>query len=224
MNSPNSFANGLFAPLAADYERWARVLGLGQDGRWRRSMVAGLAVVAGSRVLDVAAGTGLISRRLEDSDYRVTALDQSREMLTRHRGRQRVLAQAEHLPFPSGTFDALTFGYLLRYVADPVACMAELTRVVKRGGRVGMVEFGVPAPWLRVLWRIYTRGLLPIIGRLIGTGWATVGAFLGPSIEQFHRTLPLPVLVSVWESAGLVDVMVARPSLGAGLVMWGRKE
>ena len=65
--------------------------------------------------------------------------------------------------------------------------MAELARVVRPGGRIGMVEFGVPASRpLRALWRLYTRAGLPLIGRLASPAWLDVGRFLGPNIETFH--------------------------------------
>jgi demethylmenaquinone methyltransferase/2-methoxy-6-polyprenyl-1,4-benzoquinol methylase len=184
-------------------------------------MVGGMQLVPGSLVLDVAAGTGSISRLLEARGRRVVAVDLSQEMLTRHTGRRRVRAVADHLPFPDETFDAVTFGYLLRYVEDPVATMRELSRVLRPGGMVGMVEFGRPRGIARFLWRVYTRVVLPASGALIGSGWYQVGRFLGPSIEEFDEDHP--DLTHRWEEAGLVDVTVRRPSLGGGLVMWARK-
>jgi demethylmenaquinone methyltransferase/2-methoxy-6-polyprenyl-1,4-benzoquinol methylase len=184
-------------------------------------MVDGLTLAPGSMVLDVAAGTGSISRLLEARGHRVVAVDLSQEMLTQHTGRRRVRAVADHLPFREGTFDAVTFGYLLRYVRDPAATLGELSRVLRPGGLVGMVEFGRPRGPARFLWRLYTRALLPMTGAVIGSGWYQVGRFLGPSIEQFHEEHPEPALP--WEEAGLVDVTVRRPSLGGGLVMWARR-
>jgi demethylmenaquinone methyltransferase/2-methoxy-6-polyprenyl-1,4-benzoquinol methylase len=140
----NQTAERLFAPIAATYERWARILSLGQDSRWRQVLVDGLEVPVGSLVLDVAAGTGQISRLLADRSGKVVALDLSAVMLTRHPGEHRVQARAEQLPFPEDAFDVLTFGYLLRYVDNPLDGLAEMVRVVRPGGMVGMVEFGLP--------------------------------------------------------------------------------
>jgi len=218
---PEATAARLFRDIARDYGRWAGILSLGQDGRWRRLMVGGMQLAPGSLVLDVAAGTGSISRLLEAHGYRVVAVDLSHEMLSKHSGRQRVRAVADHLPFREETFDAVTFGYLLRYVEDPVVTLREMSRVLRPGAPVGMVEFGRPRGIAGLLWRLYAWAVLPMAGAVIGPGWQQVGRFLGPSIERFHEDHP--DLTVLWEAGGLVDVIVGRPSFGGGLVMWARK-
>jgi demethylmenaquinone methyltransferase/2-methoxy-6-polyprenyl-1,4-benzoquinol methylase len=217
----NETSRRLFAPIASDYERWARILSVGQDDRWRRTMVEGLGLDAGSNVLDVAAGTGSITRLLQIRGHHVTPVDLSFDMLSRHTARNRVLARAELLPFADASFDAVSSGYLLRYVEDPVACLSELSRVVRSGGVIGMVEFGMPSRIIRPAWRLYAGVLLPGFGRLISPGWHEVARFLRPSIEDFHRRHPDSV--AMWEKAGLVDVRVRWLSLGSGLVTWARK-
>jgi demethylmenaquinone methyltransferase/2-methoxy-6-polyprenyl-1,4-benzoquinol methylase len=221
----------LFAGLPAQYGRMGAVMSFGQDPRWRRAMVAAVDPRPDQRVLDVATGTGLVASLLAERGAEVVGLDQSEEMLGGARARFAKLTalagrvsfqqgQAEQLPFADSSFDALTFTYLLRYVEDPAATMRELVRVIKPGGRIGMVEFGVPAnPTLRALWRVHTRVGLPALGRLVSPAWYEVGRFLGPNIEQFHSAQPdLPAL---WRSAGITDVHGLHPSFGAGLVMWG---
>lgn len=217
----NETARGIFSPIGSSYERWAAILSLGQDARWRRTMVEGLRLPNQATVLDVAAGTGSITRLLQDRGHRVAAVDLTREMIRHHPGPWRVLARGERLPFADRTFDGLTFGYLLRYVDDPVASMAELARVVRPGGVIGMVEFGLPSGLWRAPWTFYSSILLPIAGRLIGRGWYRVGKFLKPSIEQFHQESPR--LETIWRSAGLVEVRTRRMSLGGGIVMWARR-
>src|SRR5687768_11145353 len=103
-SAPNQTALRLFASIAATYQRWARVLSLGQDGRWRRVMVECLSPPSGGKILDVAAGTGSISRRLQAMGHQVTAVDLSAEMLGLHPGPDRVQARAEMLPFEANTF------------------------------------------------------------------------------------------------------------------------
>ncbi|MHB8457660.1 MAG: class I SAM-dependent methyltransferase [Acidimicrobiales bacterium] len=131
----------------------------------------------------------------------------------------------EQLPFPDGTFDALTFTYLLRYVPDPGAVLKELSRVVKPGGVVASLEFAVPvSPHWRAAWWIYTRAILPVAGAATGgREWYDVGRFLGPSISGHYRRYPLAWTVRAWEEAGIGEVESKQMSLGGGLVMWGRK-
>jgi len=184
-------------------------------------MVRGLGLsVPGCLVLDVAAGTGSITRLLRRDGHQVVGIDLNASMLAQFRGGVPVLGEAEKLPFPDEAFHALTFGYLLRYTDDPTVCLRELARVLRPGGVIGMVEFGLPAGLPGWLWRAYTRGLLPLAGKLIGSGWAEVGSFLGSDIDTFHRRYPSEVLTACFRAAGLVDVRSKRLSLGGGLVMW----
>ena len=131
---------------------------------------------------------------------------------------------AEQLSFPDGAFDALTFTYLIRYVEDPGANLAELARVVKPGGIVAGLEFGLPRGVWRPLWELYVRVGLPVSGALISPGWQEVGSFLGPSIRDLHERLPIRQQVELWRAAGIEDVRVRRLSLGGGYVTWGRRS
>src|SRR3989337_242981 len=140
-------AKTLFAPLGPSYDRVGAVLSLGQDPLWRRFLVSRLP--RGGHVLDVATGTGLVAAELIRRGFEVTGVDQSAEMLDvarrRFDGRVELLeASADSLPFGGDPFDHLTFTYLLRYVDDPGATLAELARVVQAGGTVASLEFGVP--------------------------------------------------------------------------------
>jgi demethylmenaquinone methyltransferase/2-methoxy-6-polyprenyl-1,4-benzoquinol methylase len=222
----------LFAGLPRHYDRMGAVLSFGQDPRWRRAMVAAVDPRPGQRVLDVATGTGMVAFALAArAPCTVIGLDQSEDMLAAARARLAaspgldgrvsfVRGEAEHLPFADGEFDALTFTYLLRYVDDRPATMRELARVVRPGGRIGMVEFGVPQPpALRALWRVHTRMGLPALGRLVSSDWVDVGRFLGPSIEALYAAEPdLRVL---WRAAGIAAADARPMSFGAGLVMSG---
>jgi demethylmenaquinone methyltransferase/2-methoxy-6-polyprenyl-1,4-benzoquinol methylase len=228
-------ALGLFAPLGPTYDRYARLLSLGQDPRWRSFLVSRLDVEPGDRVLDVATGTGAVALELaRRHGCDVVGLDQSPEMLGAARGRiaraglsgriELVEGHADELPFEDGELDGLTFTYLLRYVDDPAATLRELARVVRPGGTVAALEFGIPprALW-RGLWELYVRVALPIAGRVISPGWRQVGGFLGGSIRSFYERYPLERLVELWRDAGIEDVRLRRLSLGGGIVTWGRR-
>jgi len=132
--------------------------------------------------------------------------------------------RAESLPFADAEFDALTFTYLLRYVDDPAATMRELARVIRPGGTIAMLEFGVPSGIWRPLWELYVRVGLPGAGTLVSPAWREVGSFLGPSIRGFYERYPLGCLLELWREAGLRDVHVRRLSLGGGVVMWGTRN
>jgi demethylmenaquinone methyltransferase/2-methoxy-6-polyprenyl-1,4-benzoquinol methylase len=218
----------LFRGLPRRYDALSSALSFGQDPRWRRALVAAVAPPPGARVLDVATGTGMVAAELlRRCDCTVVGIDQSAEMLAAARARfagdgrvELIEGEAERLPFADQGFDALTFTYLLRYVEDPAATIAELARVVKPGGRVGSLEFGVPplAP-ARAAWRAYTAVGLPVLGRLASREWSAVGRFLGPSIRGFYERHPLERIVGYWRAAGLIDVTVRRMSLGGGIVI-----
>ncbi len=228
-------ALALFRGLPRYYDRMGALLSFGQDPLWRRALVRAVDPQPGARVLDVATGTGMVAMAMaRRSACEVVALDQSEAMLGAATARVRrdaqlaarisfVHGEAERLPFGDGEFDGLTFTYLLRYVDDRSATMRELARVVRPGGRIGMVEFGVPRnAWLRALWRVYTRVGLPLIGRFVSPAWREVGAFLGPSIEDLAAQEP--DLIGLWHAAGIRDVHLRRMSFGAGIVMWGVRD
>jgi demethylmenaquinone methyltransferase/2-methoxy-6-polyprenyl-1,4-benzoquinol methylase len=227
-------ARELFAPLCQTYDRYARLLSFGQDPRWRSFLVSRIPLDAG-RVLDVATGTAAVAIELvrAGSARTVVGVDQSREMLSA--GRERVEraglrdrielreGRAEDLPFADGEFDAVTFTYLLRYVDDVPATLRELARVVRPGGMVAMLEFGLPRSGWRPLWELYVRVGLPGAGTVVSPGWGGVGRFLGPSIRDFWREWPEPRLLDAWLEAGLAGVHAQRLSLGGGIVVWGTR-
>jgi demethylmenaquinone methyltransferase/2-methoxy-6-polyprenyl-1,4-benzoquinol methylase len=228
-------AKALFAPLGPTYDRYAALLSFGQDPRWRRYLVSVTEAGPQDLVLDVATGTGAVIRELvRQKGCAVVGVDQSPDMLAVARQRialtaatkqvRLVEASAESLPFDVRQFDALTFTYLLRYVDDARATLRELTRVVKPGGTIAMLEFGLPRGVWRPLWELWVRIGLRGAGRAISPGWAEVGDFLGPSIRAFWRQHSPGDVLSMWREAGIGDVHARRLSLGGGVVVWGRKR
>jgi demethylmenaquinone methyltransferase/2-methoxy-6-polyprenyl-1,4-benzoquinol methylase len=232
----SAVAPKLFAPLGPTYDRYARLLSLGQDPRWRRFLVSRLGVRPDARVLDMATGTGAVALELvRQHGCSVIGIDRSPEMLAvaRRRVADRGLGasielhegRAEKLPFADGSFDGLTVTYLLRYVDDPAATIGELARVVRPGGTMAMLDFGVPQSRVaRALWELYVRIVLPSAGRLLSPGWHEVGRFLGPSIRDVDARLPLGRQLELWSEAGMADVRARRLSLGGGVVVWGRRR
>jgi demethylmenaquinone methyltransferase / 2-methoxy-6-polyprenyl-1,4-benzoquinol methylase len=227
-------ARKLFAPLGPTYDRYARLLSFGQDPRWRSFLVSRIPPDA-KRMVDIASGTAAVAIELARAApaRTVIGVDQSPEMLAAGTARvgdaglgERIELReghAESLPFANGEFDALTFTYLLRYVDDVPATLRELARVVRPGGTVAMLEFGLPRGGWRPLWELYVRLGLPAAGSLVSPGWGGVGRFLGPSIRGFWQQWPEPRLLEAWREAGVSDVRAQRLSLGGGIVVWGTR-
>jgi demethylmenaquinone methyltransferase/2-methoxy-6-polyprenyl-1,4-benzoquinol methylase len=187
-------------------------------------------------ILDVASGTAGVALQIERrTGHRVAGVDLTEEMLREGHRRVRaagrahriglVAGRAEQLPFPDGHFDALTFTYLLRYVQDPQATLAELGRVLRPGATMASLEFCVPdGPVWQPAWWAYTRLALPAGGLLLGgREWYRVGRFLGPNISAHYRRYPVSWTVQAWEKAGFTEVGARTMSLGGGLVMWGTR-
>ncbi len=233
----NRFAQQLFTSLPQRYDQLAEVLSMGQNGRWRRAMIDRIAPTSPGMVLDVASGTAGVALQLAHrTSSNIIGVDLTRSMLARGqenvakaglRGRiQLVAGRAEQLPFPDGTFDALTFTYLLRYVDDPQGTLCELARVVKPGGTVASLEFLLPpSRFWRFWWWLYTRLLLPVGGGISGgREWFRVGRFLGPNISRHYHRYPMSWTEDAWRRAGFENVGVRVMSLGGGLVMWGTRR
>lgn len=235
-SSGNAVARRIFAGLPDRYDLLAEWLSFGQNRRWRAALVDAVALSAPGLVLDVATGTAGVALSIRRrTGARVVGVDLNEPMARRGLANVRrsagggiavALGRAERLPVPDASVDALSFTYLLRYVDDPAATIAELARVVRPGGIVANLEFLVPdRPTWRAAWWLYTRVVLPLAGLLTGgREWFEVGRFLGPSITGHYRSYPLDWTVAAWEAAGIADVEVRRMSLGGGLVMWGRRR
>jgi demethylmenaquinone methyltransferase/2-methoxy-6-polyprenyl-1,4-benzoquinol methylase len=235
MSERTRLARSLFASIAPQYPWAGELMSLGQDRRWRRTMVSKVNALPGSLVLDVASGTGLVARQLASGKrFRVVALDPSEPMLRTGLPANElagladqihpVLGRAEEIPFADETFDAVTFTYLLRYVDDPEATLREVARVLRPGGTLACLEFHVPEhPLVREGWWFYTRAVLPAIGALVSPAWRRTGAFLGPHIREFYDGSPLSEQIRWWQEAGLRHVRSRVMSFGSGIVIYGVK-
>lgn len=230
----NAVARAVFVGLPARYDVLAWLLSFGQDRRWRRAVVDAVAVARPRLVLDVATGpAGVALAAHRRTGARVVGVDLNEPMLRQGKRNvaaagadiQLAVARGEALPFGDETFDAVTFSYLLRYVDDPAATVAELARCLRPGGTMASLEFYVPPnPLWRALWRLYVNAVLPVLGLLTGgPAWWRVGRFLSRSIPAHYTRFPLAAHVAAWEAAGMTDVRCRAMSVGGGLVMWGTK-
>jgi len=229
------FVGGLFNGVAPSYDRGAQALALFQYLRWRRELVSLLEPAPKSLVLDVCTGTaGVAIEVVRRYGSRVVGLDLSRGMLLKavetvdvaglDGNIKLVMGTAGRLPFPDNAFDAVVFTFLLRYVDDVPGTLREVSRVLKPGGRLASLEFGVPpSPVWRGLWVLYTRAVLPVAALPLSACWLRVGTFLGRSISDFYRRNDIEALCRMWRDAGISDVSFKRLSLGGAILTWGTK-
>lgn len=158
-------SNGdVFSDIAGRYDRLNAILSLGRDQAWRRRAVERL---RGGRILDLGAGTGAANEIFAASE--VVALDPSPQMLALNDADYRVVGVGEGLPFEEGAFDAVLSAYVFRNLESVEATLIEIHRVLRPGGRLGVVDLARPeAGWQRNLHRLGTSILLPIAGASIG--------------------------------------------------------
>jgi demethylmenaquinone methyltransferase/2-methoxy-6-polyprenyl-1,4-benzoquinol methylase len=159
----------MFDAIAPRYELVNHLLTMGMDRRWRRRAVRDLRLPAGSRVLDVAAGTGDFTREIDRQGLRPVGTDLSFGMLHAGAGAfPLVQADAAALPFAAGSFDGVTCGYALRNFTDLTRCLEEMARVLRPGGRVSLLEVSEPRHGIwRWGFRVWFRHVVPFIGSLL---------------------------------------------------------
>jgi demethylmenaquinone methyltransferase/2-methoxy-6-polyprenyl-1,4-benzoquinol methylase len=215
----------MFGRIAPRYDLLNRVLSLGVDRRWRSRSVAQAGDVAGRIVVDACCGTGDLALAFAERGACVLGIDFTPEMLARacaakalRRGGY-VQGDALRLPVADGSADVASIAFGLRNVQDRKACLEELARVVRPGGLVLVLEFGMPSrAWLATPYRFYFTRVLPWLGGLVS---GDHGAY---------RYLPETVLA--WPSAralcgemaslGLVEPGYRALSGGIAYLHWGR--
>lgn len=199
----------MFDGVARRYDLTNSVLSFGQDRRWRRRTRAALALSAGERVLDLAAGTGVSTAELARENVDAVACDFSLGMLRAGRRRSDraalpfVAGDALRLPFADASFDAVTISFGLRNVADPSLALRELRRVTKPGGRLVVCEFSRPtfAPF-RFVYLEYLMRALPWVARRVSSN-PDAYVYLAESIRSWPAQADLAQAI---EDAGWGDV------------------
>jgi len=161
----------MFDQVAPGYDRTNALLSGGNSVLWRLATVKALDLKPGERVLDVAAGTGTSAKALAKTGAEVVALDFSPGMVEqgrkKHPGIEFIEGDAQALPFPSGSFDAVTISFGLRNVHNPQLALGEMYRVLKPGGRIVICEFShPPAPLLQAGYQGYLKYVMPAVTAL----------------------------------------------------------
>ena len=176
-----------FDTIANTYDRLNRVMTLGLDRRWRRCAVRGLQ----GTVLDVACGTGDMVLELQKHGCTVTGVDLSEEMLSIAKRKvengQWEIADAEHLPFPDDSFDAVTCAFGVRNFVHLEQGLKEMLRVLKPGGRMVILELATPdSKLIRPFYNLYTKRIIPWLGSRIA-GNREAYTYLPLSIKRFPK-------------------------------------
>jgi demethylmenaquinone methyltransferase/2-methoxy-6-polyprenyl-1,4-benzoquinol methylase len=194
----------MFDRIAPVYDAMNRAMTLGLDRRWRRATVAAV-VAPGDRVLDACCGTGDLALAAARAGGRVTGLDFSERMLEHARRKSTavewVSGDVLALPFADAAFDAATVGFGVRNLDDHARGLAELRRVLRPGGRLGVLEITRPRGLLAPFYRLWFDGLVPLLGKLLPGGSAYT--YLPASVRRFPGPEELAELL---RSAGFSDV------------------
>ncbi len=178
----------MFEAIAPRYDTLNRVLSLGTDRRWRQASCEALGAGPGDLAADLCCGTGDLSMALAGRGATVVAVDFSREMLRRASAKGvPLLAETDclRLPFPDGAFDIVTVAFGVRNLADPEGGLREMLRVLRRGGRLGILEFAAPrGAVFSQLYRAYLRRVVPAVGALVSRRGSAY-SYLASSIKAF---------------------------------------
>ena len=220
----------MFATIASRYDLLNHLLSANVDKRWRRivaTRVGEKLSSSGARVLDVACGTGDLSRTLfEITGARVVGTDFCRPMLAVAAGKVSsqiplIEGDALRLPFRSGSFDAVTIAFGLRNLSSVESGLAELCRVLKPGGWVAVLEFSRPSNAIvRAFYGLYFRNVLPVLGGAV-SGSLSAYAYLPASVQSFPDQRRLALLM---EQAGFEQVAYENLTGGIAALHMGRRD
>jgi demethylmenaquinone methyltransferase/2-methoxy-6-polyprenyl-1,4-benzoquinol methylase len=212
---PADGVRAMFDRIAPVYDVLNRLMTAGLDGRWRR-LTAEAVVRPGDRVLDACCGTGDLALAAQAAGGVVTGIDFSERMLERARRKSSAIEWLQgdllDLPFADRSFDAATVGFGVRNVEDLDRALRELRRVLRPGGRLGILEVVRPRGPLALFYRVWFDGLIPLVGKLVPGGSAYT--YLPASVRRFPGPAELGERV---EAAGFC--VVDRRRLAGGIVV-----
>lgn len=211
----------MFDAIAPRYDLVNRIMTFRLDVRWRRRAVRDLRLVPGSRVLDLAAGTGDLCIDLRRAGLEPISMDLSFGMLSNDRsGAPRAQADILKLPVPDGSVDGIICGFALRNLVDLDVFFRECARAVRPGGRVALLDVGVPHnPLVRFGNNIYFGRVVPRIGAILSDG---------PAYRYLPKSVAyLPARAELLEKlrrAGFDDAVHTQLSGGLTQLMVGTRN
>ena len=233
----------LFADGPREYDFLLKVLSLGRDSYWRRSIIEKADVGPEKLALDIACGTGLVSFQLAASGASVVGVDVTREMLVRAaelaknyrvrdskypRKEQRTLdvdfiqARAEDLPLRENAFDCATISLAMRNVSSAPRTVSEMRRCTRGGGVVMSMDFTRPSGRIfRHFYSFYIFRVMPALGLVISRHWNGIFVYLANSIK---RSRTPEQISSIMETVGLKQISVKRMTHGVTALVAGTKE
>jgi demethylmenaquinone methyltransferase/2-methoxy-6-polyprenyl-1,4-benzoquinol methylase len=187
----------MFDRIAPVYDAMNRTMTVGLDRHWRR-ITADAVVRAGDTVLDACCGTGDLAIADARAGGQVTGLDFSEAMLDRARRKapelEWIAGDLLALPFEDASFDAVTVGFGVRNVDDLERALGELRRVLRPGGRLGILEITRPRGLLSPFYRLWFDAVIPLLGKLVPGGSAYT--YLPASVRRFPRPEELSALIA----------------------------
>jgi demethylmenaquinone methyltransferase / 2-methoxy-6-polyprenyl-1,4-benzoquinol methylase len=228
--SPDSIA-GMFDAIAPRYDLLNHVLSAGIDKRWRARAIGALELTGRETLLDVCTGTAdvaLEGRRRGVA--RVVGIDFANAMLSLGLKKVRAAGEAARialvrgdamrLPVPDASADAATVAFGIRNVQRPEVACAEMARALRRGGRLAILEFGVPRiPGVSTLYLWYFTHLLPLVGRMV-SGHRAAYSYLPASVGTFPAP---PEFMKILRQAGFDDVRAVPLTFGIVYLYTARK-
>jgi demethylmenaquinone methyltransferase/2-methoxy-6-polyprenyl-1,4-benzoquinol methylase len=225
------FIKHIFTLVAPHVDALSHGFSLGLDRHWRKRAVAISGIAPGNRVLDICAGTGELSNLLlpavgaggsvTASDFCENMLAIARRKLSGRRNISFVLADAKHLPFPDGSFDAVTVAFGMRNIPDTIPALKEIRRVLRPGGKFICLELTQPRNrLLREAHRVYVSRIMPFISNLVMKHSAPY-LYLPRSIEAFYQP---PEFQGVVARNGFADVAIDSLSFGIATVYRATKQ
>jgi demethylmenaquinone methyltransferase/2-methoxy-6-polyprenyl-1,4-benzoquinol methylase len=220
----------MFDAIAPTYDLLNGVLSFGIDRLWRRRLIRSLGEIRGCRILDVACGSGDLLVAFSSQQVRTMAgADIAVAMLGRAASRMAqssvpcllVAGAAEALPFQDATFDIATVAFGFRNFEDPAAGLRELYRVLRRGGRLRILEFSEPPPGLwGTMYRWYFRNILPRIGAWV-SGHPAAYSYLPDSVRAFPSG---PAVLDLLDRVGFKNRSCSPMSGGIATLYAASKE
>lgn len=233
LDKKESRIRGMFAEIAPRYDLLNRLLSLRVDQLWRKRVTRLVPLLEGGPILDLCTGTGDLALAYDkacDGKVAIVAADFCTEMLeiaSRKFEKQAasripiVEADAQRLPFADDTFEIATVAFGLRNVTDPEKGIAEMTRVVRPGGRIAILEFSKPRHWFfGRMYRLYFRFLLPLVGQMFSRSRQSAYKYLPESVLEFPDGESLAERL---RKHGLIDVWFKPFTFGIATLYVGTK-